>query len=110
VSYTINSGPDDLGLFDWTITKSISGAAPTVVRQEIKPVRFYLGLILRYTKKDSFDIRYSLNIKENNATTYTMISNDKVTVAVPAAALFAKAGYLDALMSFVDVFDNVRRK
>jgi hypothetical protein len=31
VSYTI-SGPDDLGLFDWTITKS-SGAAPTVVRQ-----------------------------------------------------------------------------
>jgi hypothetical protein len=26
VSYTINSGPDDLGLFDWTITKSISGA------------------------------------------------------------------------------------
>jgi hypothetical protein len=25
VSYTINSGPDDLGLFDWTITKSISG-------------------------------------------------------------------------------------
>jgi hypothetical protein len=32
-----------------------------------------------------------LNIKENNATTYTMISNDKVTVAVPAAALFAKA-------------------
>jgi hypothetical protein len=27
VSYTINSGPDDLGLFDWTITKSISGAA-----------------------------------------------------------------------------------
>jgi hypothetical protein len=33
VSYTINSGPDDLGLFDWTITKSISGAAPTVVRQ-----------------------------------------------------------------------------
>jgi hypothetical protein len=36
-----------------------------------------------------------LNIKENNATTYTMISNDKVTVAVPAAALF-KAGYLDA--------------
>jgi hypothetical protein len=26
VSYTI-SGPDDLGLFDWTITKSISGAA-----------------------------------------------------------------------------------
>jgi hypothetical protein len=23
VSYTINSGPDDLGLFDWTITKSI---------------------------------------------------------------------------------------
>jgi hypothetical protein len=51
-----------------------------------------------------------LNIKENNAT-YTMISNDKVTVAVPAAALFAKAGYLDAsIMSFVDVFDNVRRK
>jgi hypothetical protein len=47
VSYTINSGPDDLGLFDWTITKSISGAAPTVVRQEIKPVRFYLGLILK---------------------------------------------------------------
>jgi hypothetical protein len=39
-----------------------------------------------------------------------MISNDKVTVAVPAAALFAKAGYLDAsIMSFVDVFDNVRR-
>jgi hypothetical protein len=37
-----------------------------------------------------------------------MISNDKVTVAVPAAALF-KAGYLDAsIMSFVDVFDNVR--
>jgi hypothetical protein len=34
-----------------------------------------------------------LNIKENNATTYTMISNDKVTVAVPAAALFV---YLDA--------------
>jgi hypothetical protein len=32
VSYTINSGPDDLGLFDWTITKSISGAAPTVVQ------------------------------------------------------------------------------
>jgi hypothetical protein len=30
-----------------------------------------------------------LNIKENNATTYTMISNDKV-IAVPAAALFAK--------------------
>jgi hypothetical protein len=60
---------------------------------------------------DSFDIRYSLNIKENNATTYTMISNDKVTVAVPAAALFAKAGYLDAsIMSFVDVFDNVRKK
>jgi hypothetical protein len=30
--------------------------------------------------------------------------NDKVTVAVPAAALFAKAGYLDAsIMSFVDV-------
>jgi hypothetical protein len=27
---------------------------------------------------DSFDIRYSLNIKENNATTYTMISNDKL--------------------------------
>jgi hypothetical protein len=52
-----------------------------------------------------------LNIKENNATTYTMISNDKVTVAVPAAALFAKAGYLDAsIMSFVDVFDNVRKK
>jgi hypothetical protein len=51
-----------------------------------------------------------LNIKENNATTYT-ISNDKVTVAVPAAALFAKAGYLDAsIMSFVDVFDNVRKK
>jgi hypothetical protein len=50
-----------------------------------------------------------LNIKENNATTYTMISNDKVTVAVPAAALFAKAGYLDAsIMSFVDVFDNVK--
>jgi hypothetical protein len=50
-----------------------------------------------------------LNIKENNAT-YTMISNDKVTVAVPAAALFAKAGYLDAsIMSFVDVFD-VRKK
>jgi hypothetical protein len=50
-----------------------------------------------------------LNIKENNATTYTMISND--TVAVPAAALFAKAGYLDAsIMSFVDVFDNVRKK
>jgi hypothetical protein len=40
-----------------------------------------------------------------------MISNDKVTVAVPAAALFAKAGYLDAsIMSFVDVFDNVRKK
>jgi hypothetical protein len=39
-----------------------------------------------------------------------MISNDKVTVAV-AAALFAKAGYLDAsIMSFVDVFDNVRKK
>jgi hypothetical protein len=37
-----------------------------------------------------------------------MISNDKVTVAVPAAAL-SKAGYLDAsIMSFVDVFDNVR--
>jgi hypothetical protein len=36
-----------------------------------------------------------LNIKENNATTYTMISNDKVTVAVPAAVI-AKAGYLDA--------------
>jgi hypothetical protein len=53
----------------------------------------------------------TLNIKENNATTYTMISNDKVTVAVPAAALFAKAGYLDAsIMSFVDVFDNVRKK
>jgi hypothetical protein len=33
VSYTINSGPDDLGLFDWTITKSISGAVSTVVRQ-----------------------------------------------------------------------------
>jgi hypothetical protein len=50
-----------------------------------------------------------LNIKENNATTYTMISNDKVTVAVPAA-LFAKAGYLDAsIMSFVDVFDNERK-
>jgi hypothetical protein len=30
---------------------------------------------------------------------------------VPAAALFAKAGYLDAsIMSFVDVFDNVRKK
>jgi hypothetical protein len=29
---------------------------------------------------------------------------------VPAAALFAKAGYLDASMSFVDVFDNVRKK
>jgi hypothetical protein len=40
-----------------------------------------------------------------------MISNDKVTVAVPAAALFTKAGYLDAsIMSFVDVFDNVRKK
>jgi hypothetical protein len=52
-----------------------------------------------------------MNIKENNATTYTMISNDKVTVAVPAAALFAKAGYLDAsIMSFVDVFDNVRNR
>jgi hypothetical protein len=39
-----------------------------------------------------------------------MISNDKVT-AVPAAALFAKAGYLDAsIMSFVDVFDNVKEK
>jgi hypothetical protein len=50
-----------------------------------------------------------LNIKENNATTYTMISNDKVTVAVPAAAFLA--GYLDAsIMSFVDVFDNVRKK
>jgi hypothetical protein len=50
-----------------------------------------------------------LNIKENNATTYTMISNDKVTVAAPA--LFAKAGYLDvSIMSFVDVFDNVRKK
>jgi hypothetical protein len=46
-----------------------------------------------------------LNIKENNAT-YTMISNDKVTVAVPAAALFAVTD--DHLMSFVDVFDNVR--
>jgi hypothetical protein len=30
---------------------------------------------------------------------------------LPAAALFAKAGYLDAsIMSFVDVFDNVRKK
>jgi hypothetical protein len=29
-----------------------------------------------------------------------MISNDKVTVAVPAAALFAKAGYLDANNEF----------
>jgi hypothetical protein len=38
---------------------------------------------------DSFDIRYLLNIKENNATTYTMISNDKYC-SVPAA-LFAKA-------------------
>jgi hypothetical protein len=36
-----------------------------------------------------------LNIKEK-CYYYTMISNDKVTVAVPAAALFAKAGYLDA--------------
>jgi hypothetical protein len=26
---------------------------------------------------------------KNNATTYTIVSNDKVTVAVPAAALFA---------------------
>jgi hypothetical protein len=111
VSYTINSGPDDLGLFDWTITKSISGAAPTVVRQGKS--QFLSGTyseIVATKEGDSFD-RYSLNIKENNATTYTMISNDKVTVAVPAAALFAKAGYLDAsIMSFVDVFDNVRKK
>jgi hypothetical protein len=46
VSYTINSGPDDLGLFDWTITKSISGAVPTVVRQG-NQASFYLGLILK---------------------------------------------------------------
>jgi hypothetical protein len=57
------------GPFDWTITKSISGAAPTVVRQEIKPVLLsgtYSEIVA--TKGDSFDIRYSLNIKENNAT------------------------------------------
>jgi hypothetical protein len=111
VSYTINSGPDDLGLFDWTITKSISGAAQ-VVRQGNQASTLLSGTYSEIATKegDSFDIRYSLNIKENNATTYTMISNDKVTVAVPAAALF-KAGYLDAsIMSFVDVFDNVRKK
>jgi hypothetical protein len=33
-----------------------------------------------------------------------MISNDKVTIAVPVAALLARAGYLDAaIMSYVDV-------
>jgi hypothetical protein len=38
-----------------------------------------------------------------------MISNDKVTIAVPVAALLARAGYLDAaIMSYVDV--NIRRK
>jgi hypothetical protein len=95
-----------------TITKSISGAAPTVVRQGNQASTLLSGTyseIVATKEGDSFDIRYSLNIKENNATTYTMISNDKVTVAVPAA-LFAKAGYLDAsIMSFVDVFDNERK-
>jgi hypothetical protein len=82
--YTINSGPDDLGLFDWTITKSISGAVSTVVRQGNQASTLLSGTyseIVATKEGDSFDIRYSLNIKENNATTYTMISNDKVTVA-----------------------------
>jgi hypothetical protein len=83
VSYTINSGPDAL-VFRLT-TKSISELF-TVVRQGNQASTLYLGLILK-CRRDSFDIRYLLNIKENNATTYTMISNDKVTVAVPAAAL-----------------------
>jgi hypothetical protein len=70
----------------------------TVVRQGNQASTLLSGTYSNcsYKEGDSFDIRYSLNIKENNATTYTMISNDKVTVAVPAAALFAKAGYLDA--------------
>jgi hypothetical protein len=56
------------------------------------------------TKKEIYDIRYALNVKESNASTYTMISNDKVTIAVPVAALLARAGYLDAaIMSYVDV-------
>jgi hypothetical protein len=69
----------------------------TVVRQGNQASTLLSGTyseIVATKEGDSFDIRYSLNIKENNATTYTMISNDKVTVAVPAAALF-KAGYLD---------------
>jgi hypothetical protein len=38
-----------------------------------------------------------------------MISNDKVTILCSICLL--KAGYLDAsIMSFVDVFDNVRKK
>jgi hypothetical protein len=92
VSYTINSGPDDLGLFDWTITKSISGCSysSSSGNQASTLLSGTYSEIVATKRGDSFDIRYSLNIKENNATTYTMISNDKVTVAVPAAALFAK--------------------
>jgi hypothetical protein len=46
------------------------------------------------TKRDSFDIRYSLNIKEIMLL-LTMLSNDKVTVA-SSCSIVAKAGYLDA--------------
>jgi hypothetical protein len=114
VSYTINSGTDSAGLFDWTITKTVGTDAPTIVRQGNQASTLLSGIhaeTIDTKEGDSYDIRYALNVKESNASTYTMISNDKVTIAVPVAALLARAGYLDAaIMSYVDVLDNIRKK
>jgi hypothetical protein len=114
VTYNINAGTDFVGLFDWVIYKSIGGAALVPVRQGNQASPILAGT---YTENvaskegDSYDIRYSLGIKESGASIYTIVANDRVVISVPVATLIARAGYLDAaIMSYVDGLDGVRKK
>lgn len=114
LSYSINNTEENVELFEWVIYKSIGGAPVTIVRQGNQSSEMLSGSLSENVvtaSGDSYDIRYTLNIKENGAESFTTISNDKVTIAVPQPTLVARAGYLDAaIMSYVDPLDNVRKK
>jgi len=114
VSYNINKAPSYVGLFDWAVYKSIAGATEVIVVQGNQASPLLSGTYSHTVATvlgDSYDIRYTLKIKENGVQEYSTISTDKVIIDIPLAPLVARAGYLDAaIMSYVDTADNVRKK
>lgn len=91
--------------YQWEITRSLNSEAETIVDSgsTVSDISGSFFEDITTTVGENSDYRYYLKVKETGDIAFSILSNDRTTVAVPLPSLDGRAGYLDeAIMNYQD--------